>query len=125
METATAPDTTLQPRIYVVCRAAYDSGTLHGAWIDVTGDEWALWDAIQAMLAQSPIPDAEDYAIYDHEEFQGARLWRSMGLTEVARLAASIADNGPLGSLLLDHCGGDLAEAQAALAHDDLVCMVR
>ena len=41
-------------RIYVACLAAYNNGHLHGCWIEVT-DEAAIWQAVQDMLAASPI----------------------------------------------------------------------
>jgi hypothetical protein len=47
--------TTDSPRIYAADLAAYNSGRLHGCWIDVagkSGDE--IGDEIDAMLARSP-----------------------------------------------------------------------
>ena len=53
--------------IYVACLAAYNSGHLHGAWIDLEGDtdEDDLRVAIAWILATSPEPGAEEYAIHD------------------------------------------------------------
>lgn len=56
MTTTTLTRTT--PRIYVACLAAYNSGRLHGEWIDLDGiDIDALNDRINAMLARSPEPN--------------------------------------------------------------------
>jgi len=61
-------------RIYVACLAAYNNGQLHGTWIEVT-DEDTIWQAVQAMLAASPIEkDAEEWAIHDYEGFEGAEV---------------------------------------------------
>ena len=61
--------TTEKPRIYVACLAAYNNGYLHGAWVDATQDAWAIWGVVQKMLAASPVADAEEWAIHDHEGF--------------------------------------------------------
>jgi antirestriction protein len=53
-------------RIYAACLASYNAGTLHGEWIDAADTE-TMNDAIQAMLAASPEPGAEEYAIHDYE----------------------------------------------------------
>jgi len=58
-------------RIYVACLAAYNNGKLHGAWIDATQDIDDIQCQINQMLADSPEPDAEEYAIHDYEEFGG------------------------------------------------------
>lgn len=52
-----------RPRIYVACLAAYNSGCLHGRWIDATTPE-EIWEQVRAMLADSPEPDAEEWAIH-------------------------------------------------------------
>ena len=55
-----------QQKIYVACLAAYNAGTLHGAWIDVT-DEDTMSQEIELMLAASPEVGAEECAIHDFE----------------------------------------------------------
>ena len=55
-------------RIYVACLSSYNNGTLHGAWIDLDGkDANDVRYEIQEMLKESPMPDAEEYAIHDYE----------------------------------------------------------
>jgi antirestriction protein len=53
--------------IYVACLAAYNSGRLHGAWIDLEGDvdEDDIQEAIAWILSTSPTPGAEEWAIHD------------------------------------------------------------
>lgn len=108
--------TTLQPRIYVACLAAYNAGTLHGVWIDAAQEPWTIWDAVQDMLRASPIAGAEEWAIHDYEDFGGARVSEHAGFDTVSALAMFVGEHGELGAALLDHYGGDLAEAQEALA---------
>jgi antirestriction protein len=113
MTTLTAETTT--PRIYVACLAAYNNGYLHGAWIDATQGEWGIWDDIQKMLAASPIPEAEEYAVHDYEGFEGARISEYMGIETIAKLAAFITEHGALGGVVLEYYNNDLDEASEAL----------
>ncbi|GLI94257.1 antirestriction protein ArdA [Methylocystis echinoides] len=103
------------PRIYVACLAAYNSGYLHGAWIDADQDADEIRDEIAAMLARSPIEDAEEYAIHDYEGFEGVSLHEYAGIDTVARMAAFIAEHGELGAGLLEQFGGDMDQAESTL----------
>ena len=55
--------------IYVACLASYSAGTLHGSWIDLEPeggtDREAIEEAIAWILATSPTPGAEEYAVHD------------------------------------------------------------
>ena len=106
---------TTQPRIYVACLSAYNSGHLHGAWIDVGTDEWAIWDGIQAMLKASPIAEAEEWAIHDYEGFEGVRIEENTGIDTLVQIAAFLAEHGTVGAEILTYYGGDLDEARAAM----------
>jgi antirestriction protein len=106
---------TVAPRIYVACLAAYTSGWLHGAWIDVEDDVDAVWDAIKAMLKASPIPLAEEHAIHDFEGFGGVEIAEYASIAKVVEIAAFLRARGALGALVLAEVGGDLAAATAAL----------
>jgi len=61
--TATGPDLRDAPRVYVACLAAYNNGRLHGAWIEVTKPD-VIMEHVRAMLAASPEPNAEEWAIH-------------------------------------------------------------
>ncbi|MFN3225789.1 MAG: antirestriction protein ArdA [Hyphomicrobiales bacterium] len=102
------------PRIYAACLAAYNNGYLHGRWIDADQDTAAIQAEISAMLDASPIPGAEEWAIHDHEGFEGAELHEYTGVERVAELAAFIADRGELGAKVFDQFGGDIDQAEAA-----------
>jgi antirestriction protein len=53
--------------IYAACLASYNSGMLHGCWIDVEGkDADDIQSEIAAMLEASPEPGAEEWAIHDY-----------------------------------------------------------
>lgn len=102
------------PRIYVACLAAYNNGRLHGRWIDASRGEDAIFDAVQVMLADSPEPDAEEWAIHDYENFHGCHISEYAGFGAVAELAAFIEEHGALGAKLNEYFGNSLDEARAA-----------
>lgn len=101
-------------RIYVACLEAYNNGILHGAWIDAEQTAYDIYADIRAMLAASPMEDAEEWAIHDHEGFEGADVSEYMGIEQVAELAAFIAEHGEIGGKLVGYFG-DLEEARKAI----------
>ena len=114
--TPPSPDIFAAPdpiRIYVACLAAYNNGHLHGAWIEVT-DEAAIWQAVQDMLAGSPIEeDAEEWAIHDYEGFEGAEVGEYFSFENVVELADYIRERGELGAQVLNYYGGNIEYAKA------------
>ena len=103
------------PRIYVACLAAYNNGYLHGAWIDADQDAGQIRDEIAAILARSPVEDAEEYAIHDYEGFESVSISEYAGIDSVARMAAFIAEHGALGAGLLEQFSGDMDQAESTL----------
>jgi len=83
------------PRIYVACLAAYNNGRLHGAWIDANQSADDIAAEVQTMLAASPEPGAEEWAIHDYEGFGELRLSEWESFERVASIAAGIAEHGP------------------------------
>lgn len=84
----------VQPRIYVACLAAYNAGYLHGTWIDADQDADAIERSVREMLAKSPIPLAEEWAIHDYENFGSLRLSEWESFERVAAIGACIAEHG-------------------------------
>jgi antirestriction protein len=82
------------PRIYVACLAAYNNGRLHGCWIDADQSADDIGDEVRAMLAASPEPGAEEWAIHDYEGFGDLRLSEWESFERVAAIAAGIAAHG-------------------------------
>ena len=75
-------------QIYVACLAAYNAGRLHGVWIDVDADADAMGADVAAMLAKSPIPGAEEYAVHDYNGFPD--MGEYPGLDAIAETAALV-----------------------------------
>ena len=96
-----------QPRIYVASLADYNEGRLHGTWIDANQDEDELDRAIKEMLARSPSPGAEEWAIHDYDDFGPLRLDEFESLAAVAKIAKGIGEHGPAFAAWAAHVGTD------------------
>ena len=106
---------TTESRIYIACLAAYNSGILHGEWIEIGDDIDETWNQIRNVLAFSPIPDAEEWAIHDFEGFGGIRLSEWESIDRVHELAEFMQEHEEIGALALDHYCGDIEDATRAL----------
>lgn len=100
-------------KIYVADLAAYNSGHLHGVWIDATQGLEDMQEQVNAMLAASPVEDAEEYAIHDHEGVGSYDLGEYAGLETAHEVALFIEEYPEFGSALLSHFG-DLDDAKKA-----------
>lgn len=104
--------------IYVADLAAYNAGTLHGVWIDATQELEDIHEAIQAMLAASPEPFSEEWAIHDYDGFSGLGLGEYESLEHVHAIALFLEEHGDLGKAVLSHWCSDIDQAQQALSDD-------
>jgi len=87
--------------IYVACLASYNNGILHGRWIDATQDADGICEGIAAMLAASPMPNAEEHAVHDYSGMPSMGEWPDM--CAVAAAGAFIAEHGDAGLAWLDN----------------------
>ena len=88
------PSRVTSPRIYVASLSDYNAGRLHGEWIDADQDAGELGEAVGRMLAASPEPGAEEYAIHDYQGFGPMDLGEYEPLERIALLAAGIREHG-------------------------------
>lgn len=103
----------VRPRIYVACLAAYNNGFLHGQWIAATTPN-EIMAQVRSMLARSPEPNAEEWAIHDYEGFEGCHLSEYASFESVCELAAFIEEHGELGAQLYNYFGSNLEDAREA-----------
>jgi len=101
-------------KIYVADLTAYNNGKLHGIWINACDDLDNIWNQINKMLVNSPEGFAEEYAIHDHEGFNGYALDEYEDIEAVHEIACFIEEHPDFGSELLNNFGGDLDEAKTA-----------
>jgi antirestriction protein len=102
--------------IYVADLAAYNSGKLHGDWLDLEDfvDADDVQEAIDRILAESPVPDAEEFAIHDYEstgfDVSVGQLGEYVSIKKLMELekALAAADEPNAFAAFLDHHGGDV-----------------
>lgn len=89
------------PRIYVASLSDYNSGVLHGAWIDAAQDVDTIREEIAAMLRESKHPNtiddegrqtAEEWAIHDYEGFGTWKLSEHESLDALSVYASAVAE---------------------------------
>lgn len=101
------------PSIYVACLASYNNAILHGVWIDATQSEDDIMEEIWEMLDDSTEPDAEEYAIHDHEGFGSINIHEYEAIGNIVEYASFIKEHGELGLALL--CDYSIDDAQTML----------
>lgn len=84
-----------RPAIYVASLSDYNAGRLHGTWIPADQDPEELQAATEAMLAESPEPGAEEWAIHDQDNFSGLRIGECTSFATVSHLACGLRTYGP------------------------------
>lgn len=102
------------PKIYVADLAVYNGGHLHGVWIEVTEDQDDIQEQIQLMLKDSPVEEAEEWAIHDFEGFDGAVISKYEGIERVVNIAMFLNEYSDIGGALVSHVCGDLDESHNA-----------
>ena len=90
--------TTSTIRIYMACLAAYNNGILHGRWIDATQGVEHIQQELNAMLKDSPMPNAEEHALHDYEGFADITLSEWASIDSIVETAEFIAEYGRAGS---------------------------
>jgi antirestriction protein len=80
---------------YFACLAAYNNGRLHGAWVDLEEATSAeeIQEAIDYVLATSPEPGAEEWAMHDSAGLPACLSGTEWpGLEELATYAAALGE---------------------------------
>jgi len=115
------------PAIYVASLADYNNGILHGKWIDAAREPDEIQADIDALLANSREPNAEEWAIHDYEQFGRWRVNEHDSVEQVSRVAKNIAEHGYAYSAWADVFDGEPASfdtdsfREAYLGHYDSV----
>lgn len=104
---------TERPRVWIGSLADYNNGSLHGEWMNADVDEAELIERIHAMLARGEEQPAEEWMIFDYDNFAGFTVGEWEDLDTVTRVARGIAEHGPaFGAFAELHDGNPAALAQ-------------
>ena len=87
-------------QIYIADLAAYNAGHLHGVWMDATLPVDEMQELISIMLSQSPVEDAEEWALHDYSGFEDITLNEWKSLESVHNIANLIEEYGQLGAAI-------------------------
>lgn len=109
-------------RIYVADLAAYNNGILHGVWINACDDLEDIKNQINEMLSKSPEEYAEEYAIHDHEGFEGYPVGEYEGIEKLHEIACFIEEHPGLAGELLNQFGGNIDDARQAIEENYYGC---
>lgn len=88
------------PSVWIGSWLDYNSGVLHGAWIDAAQDDESVGAAIQTMLSTSPTTaqtgePAEDWGVFDYDGFGPLRLDEQESISWIGAVGRGIAEHGP------------------------------
>jgi antirestriction protein len=105
------------PRIWVTDLAAYNAGVHHGRWIEAAQEPEEIQREIDELLASSPEPGAEEWAIFDQEGWCGLELGQYANVETISGAANLLAEHGPVFGALVAYFGGvdHLDEAERAM----------
>lgn len=103
------------PALWVGCLAAYNAGTLHGAWVQASSDPAEMYEAIGEILAASPEPHAEEWEIMDTENMP--RLCRAdvstaAAYVETLEALSTYADAAEIVAAWVEWRGSDEMDAE-------------
>lgn len=96
--------------IYIACLASYNEGILHGCWISANQSVEDIEKEIYEMLDESPIEDAEEWALHDYSGFGDIELSEYEDLETIVGYAEFISEHGDLGIAVIAAYGFDEAK---------------
>jgi antirestriction protein len=84
----------LKPQVWIASLSDYNAGRLHGAWVAADQEPDGIWEDINEVLASSPEPGAEEWAIHDYDGFGPLRLSEYESVERLSQLGLGIAEHG-------------------------------
>lgn len=110
-----------ETKIYIADLAAYNSGYLHGIWVDASDEVDDIQDRINAMLEASPVEESEEYAVHDYEGFGSYSVGEYDSIQTLHEVACYIEEYPDFGAELLNYYS-DIDEAKKAAEESYIGC---
>lgn len=83
-----------RPRVWIGSLSDYNSGVLHGEWMDAAVSENELRAQVDAMLARSQEGPAEEWMIFDSDNFGPYQVREYEDLETLTTIARGIVEHG-------------------------------
>lgn len=96
------------PRVWIGSLSDYTGGVLHGEWMDAAVSEEELQAQIAAMLTRSEEQPAEEWMIFDSDNFGSYRVGEYDDLASLTAIARGIVEHGPAFAVYAELQTGDL-----------------
>ncbi len=84
----------ISPQVWIASLSDYNSGCLHGTWVEADQEPDGIWSAINDVLRTSQVPGAEEWAIFDYEGFGVLTLSEHETVESISRLGLGIGEHG-------------------------------
>ena len=94
------------PKVWIGCLAAYNSGRLHGEWVDIPEDAEDLKEEIKRVLSKSPEPFADEWAFMDYE-YVPERFGENPDLEKLCEYASLYNEHGEAVNAFVSINGAD------------------
>lgn len=110
------------PVVYVQPLGAYNAGKGGGKWVEVTGDPDELMEAIEKVLARSPVKGDEEWAFHDFDDFGGLSFDEHVDVETLSSIAALMEEHGEaIVAAVLGHTGMGYASYAEKLLTDGMI----
>jgi len=97
----------VRPKVWIASLSDYNTGHLHGAWVDADQEPDSIWQGVNQVLRTSRDPVAEEWAIFDYEGFGPLRLSEYETVERISRLGLGIAEHGVAFAAFAHYLGGE------------------
>lgn len=115
--TAEAEGASLRPAIWLGSLTDYYRGIVYGGWLDATQTPEELRVAIDQMLARSPTPGANRWAVFHQRNFYGLEIGRTDSLETISRIANGLVEHGEPYAHWAEYVGQDLERLERFAEH--------
>jgi len=112
------------PRIWAGSLADYNNGRLFGEWVDAAQDADELREEITALMARSPTPGAEEWAIFDFDGFGAVtdQLDEYESLERISLIAQGISRHGEAFAAYVAYLGAMSIDEQTEQRFQEAYC---
>lgn len=106
-----------RPAIWVGSLTDYNCGIVYGSWLDAARTPEELRVAIDQLLAESPTPGANRWAVFHQKHFYGLEIGRTDSLETISRIANGLVEHGEAFAHWTEYVGQDTERLERFAEH--------